>query len=80
MAPEAPAVARVHAERVIRGVHDAVARLGLDEKGTRINATFRCTPELIGREAEFQTVVKNVTPAQKRAAKRAMEANAAAYA
>ncbi len=56
------------------------ARLGLDEKGTRINATFRCTPELIGREAEFQTVEKNVTPAQKRAAKRAREANAAAYA
>ena len=46
----------------------------------RINATFRCTPELIGREAEFQTVVKNLTPAQKRAAKRAREANAAAYA
>ena len=56
------------------------ARLGLDDKGTRINATFRCTPELIGREAEFQTVVKNLTPAQKRAAKRAREANAAAYA
>ena len=56
------------------------ARLGLDEKGTRINATFRCTPELVGREAEFQTVVKNMTPAQKRAAKRAREANAAAYA
>jgi len=46
-------------------------RLGLGPEGVRINLTFRATPELLGREAEFQTVEKNATLAEKRAAKRA---------
>lgn len=48
--------------------------------GTRLNLTFRATPKLRGREAEFQKVEKNESSEQKRAAKRQRAANDAKWA
>ena len=48
--------------------------------GTRLNLTFRATPKLRGREAEFQTVEKNESSEQKRAAKQQRAANDAKWA
>ena len=47
--------------------------------GTRLNLTFRATPKLRGREREFQTVEKNESMAQKRAAKQQRAANDAKW-
>ena len=50
MAPEAPAVARVHAERVIRGVHDAVGRAVVPRPG-KVVPERALVPELASRSS-----------------------------
>ena len=50
VAPEAPAVARVHAERVIRGVHDAVGRAVVPRPG-KVVPERALVPELASRSS-----------------------------
>ena len=58
----------------------SVCQISDRKTGTRLNLPFRATPKLLGREHEFQTVEKNETSEQKRAAKRQRVANDAKWA
>ena len=58
----------------------SVCQISDRAQGTRVNLTFRATPKLRGREREFQTVEKNESAQQKRAAKQQRAANDAKWA